>query len=354
MLSPATDTNRETARGLNLPFSEGVGEAELYARARRLVEALGLSSDVRLVKGGGAAGLRGERGFRLSWWSDGEEPLRGALQSLKAGVLRRASGARERARLTEAWRRAELRVNSDAWRLHLRRLAEGCAPRERVYLRLAFRAAQQAWSRAARWDSLAPDGAASPFGALLDLFAAGAWPLGCRDGSLRVFVWERGAEDFGPTEGGVAEFAPTFAPQRETRRDDFVFLSAPFSAAALTARWEKAMRAGGLQTVHGPVEEFVSSPEVQLGARIRRARAVVGLSAAPDPDFGLPWWMFQELDYARACGRPVFLACRGKSLEEGRRLLREVYNAPTEEGGADDTELRLWLKANAPRLWRDA
>src|ERR1051326_956203 len=107
-----TQADHMTKARAALPFSERVGRAELLARARRLVEELGLRADVRVSEGGGAAGLKCERGFRLSWWTTGDDPVRAALQRLKAGVLKRAADEDFEARLTRAWQRAEQTVNS--------------------------------------------------------------------------------------------------------------------------------------------------------------------------------------------------------------------------------------------------
>lgn len=298
-----------------LPFSRNEEPGGVVRIARELARALGLPEEVRIVEGEGSSGLALERTFRLQWWTSGDEPLRAALHRAKTRVYQEARETGRWERLTGAWREAERVVQGDAWRAPLRRRVQDLGPEDAAFVRLVFRAAQQAASRAARWQAVL-DGA-NPFIPLTELFAHGAWPLGVIDGALQVFVWNPQAPR--SEAGSAAEI-----PASETS-GGVLFLSAPFREADRTAQWEEALRNRGWEVVHGPVDEETSSPETQLGKRIRGASAVLGLAGENDPDFGLPWWMFQELDYARACGRPVTIL----------------------PGSPDDPEIWRWLDANA-------
>lgn len=299
-----------------LPFSRDEGPGVVLRIARELAGALGLPEEVRIVEGEGSSGLALERAFRLRWWTRGDEPLRAALHRAKTRVYREARETGRWEQLTGAWREAERSVQGDAWRAPLRRLIQDLGPEDAAFVRLAFRAAQQAASRAARWKAVL-DGA-NPFIPLTELFAHGAWPLGAVDGALQVFLWN-------PEVPSRSEADPTAGIPLSETAGGVLFLSAPFREADRTARWEEALRSRGWKVVHGPVDEETSSPEAQLGERIRGSSAVLGLAGENDPDFGLPWWMFQELDYARACGRPVAIL----------------------PGAPDDPEIWRWLDANA-------
>ncbi|HSF43845.1 MAG TPA: hypothetical protein VLT87_28900 [Thermoanaerobaculia bacterium] len=305
------------------PFSRGETPDAIARIARELAGALGLPAEVRIVEGNGVAGLDLERGLRLRWWTSGDEPLRATLHRAKTRVYREARETGRWERLTRAWREAERVVQGDAWRAPLRRLVQDLGPEDAAFVRLAFRAAQQAASRAARWQAVL-DGA-NPFIPLAELFAHGAWPLGVVDGALQVFVWN-------PEATPRYESVPTAEVPVSEKAGGVLFLSAQFRDAGRTSRWEEVLRSRGWKVVHGPVDEETSSPEVQLGERIRGASAVLGLLGESDPDFGLPWWMFQELDYARACGRPI-------------ALIPGLPDDPS--ASSNDHEIWRWLDANA-------
>ncbi|HKP71628.1 MAG TPA: hypothetical protein VJT82_01740 [Pyrinomonadaceae bacterium] len=336
----------DTFDGVREPFSHRLGEAELERHAQNLARALGLRARVRLVYGDAESGLEGERRFRLAWWTHGIEPLRAALQRAKIGAHERAHAAGTSAQLTDAWKRAEQTVNSDVWRERLRELIAGRGAAEVAYLRAAFRFAQQAWSRAARWEAARAATTAresNPFLSLISLLSAGAWPLGCDDGALWVFVRDE-------SRGRAAEFVPAFVQPDAVAREKYVFVSALFRDAALTENWQARLRANGWQTVHGPVSEHSAPPEVQLGRQIRAANAVVGIVEEVDADFGLPWWMFQELDYARACRRPVYLITeRGRDDAIVREHVEPFLLPPDgRTAGDDERAVWSWLEANAP------
>jgi hypothetical protein len=306
-----------------LPFSRDDGAGAIIRSAREMAGALGLPEEVRIVEGNGAAGLDLERGLRLRWWTNGDEPLRAALHQAKTRAYREAREIGQWERLTGAWREAERVVQGDSWRAPLRRLVQDLPPQDAAFVRLAFRAAQQAASRAVRWQAVLDD--ANPFIPLTMLFSQGAWPLGVLDGVLQVFVWNPEA---------LPEFEASSAMDVPVSKEDgdVLFLSVQFRDAERTSRWEEALRSRGWDVIHGPVDEEISPPEIQLGKRIRGAGAVLGLLGESDPDFGLPWWMFQELDYARSCGRPVV-------------LLSNLPDKPP--ASSDDHELWRWLSANA-------
>lgn len=348
MLSHAAHARgTSTARASLLPFSRASNDAALSSLAHEFVERLGLPlAHVRIVEGTGCAGLEGERRFRYAWWTHGVEEMRAALQRAKINSFLQAAARAQTGHFTRAWQRAEQESHSHTWRVHLRRLTEHAAETDKEYLRLAFRAAQQIWSRSARWQAVMPETCRNPFAPLRELLAAGAWPLGCADGALWLFKWNAHPHN-------APEFAPAWRKVPMRSRPGYIFLSAQFRDAALTALWRAALHACGWKTVHGPASEDVDAPEVQLGRQIREARAVVGLIEEIDEDFKLPWWMFQELDYARACRRPVFLIsrkCAASAFET--RDHRFAYASSDCAVAQADLELQFWIETNAPRIWR--
>jgi hypothetical protein len=295
---------------LTVPFSA-------RARDRALPEALA-GYAVRLVRGPAAAGLAVESAFRRHWWAAGDDAFRAYLQSAKWGAHKAARGAGADGLLTERWRRMRTIVHSDAWRLAFCRVR---TPETAEYFRRAFRAAQQVWTRAARCEGQA----INPFLAVAEAFRCGFWPLGLRDSAVWVFAV--GEQDESPLEldsalpAGVACARPR------------IYASAEFEASSVVERWRPWLGRRGWDLVQQRVDEDASPPEVQLGGKIRECAGVLGL-AEIDPDFGLPWWIFQDLDFAKACGLPVKLV------------------APREPGtGAEGEEVEQWLETLRQR-WR--
>jgi hypothetical protein len=328
-----------------LPFSQRTDVAWLERQANHLAHALELPARPRIVYGDAESGLESERRFRLAWWTHGVEPLRAALQRAKMQAYRAAHDEGRESQFTDEWKRAEKIVNDACWRKHLRRMIDGRREVETAYLQAAFRFAQQVWSRSARWGAALGARGVDPFAPLLKLLSAGAWPLGCSDGTLWVFVWD-------DARGRASEFGLPASVQPEISAcGGHIFLSALFRDTALTEGWRARMHANGWRTLYGPVSEAGElSPEVQLGVQIRSARAVVGIVREVDADFGLPWWIFQELDYARACRRPVYLITEQKEDDAVvRRHVRPFLLPPNERTACpDERDVWSWLEINAP------
>jgi hypothetical protein len=340
MLSMIADSPANSALYNCLPFSQRLSHAVLTQCAQRFAQSLNLSTDVRLIEGNGLCGLNSERRFRLKWWLTGNEPLRDALQRAKTLVYCRARAGQDGSvALNEAWRCAEQMVKSERWRRHLSQITLGLSSADKTYLRLVYSVSQQAWSRAARWQAVMRTGRPSPFQLLIQMLAAGAWPLGYYENSLCCFIWNKAVPD-------TLDFGPLVPPDNHARPEDYIFLSALFRDSAFIAEWEAAFSVHGWKTLHGPVSENTAPPEPQLGKRIRSARAVIGILAEADPDFGLPWWMFQELDYAAACKRPVALITRpgfaDKLLPGVQVITHELDFDSTQERG-----IWRWLRNNA-------
>jgi hypothetical protein len=334
------------AGAASLPFSAVVDRTDQVHLAQRLVETLDLTmtgARIHFAVGDGAEGLRLERLFRLRWWREGADPMRSAMHRAKIAIYSCARSTGQWAALTAAWRLAERQVRSAQWRGHWRELTGHAAACDKAYLRLAFRIAQQAWSRAARFHAIMPAGLASPFAPLIELLEKGALPLGFARGALWIFLWH-GSTGLGSGQPKAVEEAPAAGKPRSKQ----VFLSALFRDAALAERWKLALRDQGWQALHGPVDEDLAPPEVQLAKRIRDTCAAVGLIDLPDADFGLPWWMYQELDYASACGRPVALVSGADQVESGLRGVFSLCPLSTPgQGVFPGPAVWRWLDENA-------
>lgn len=324
-----------------VPFSRSVDHSELISIAQQLLEKLKLSAKIHFVKGNAQSGLDLERCFRIMWWTTGDEPLRLALHQSKIRIHRHSHITRKDKQLTEALRDTEHVLRLTPWRQHLHNLIKKNAPKGQSYLRLLFRAAQQVCSRAARWHAVMPPDAPSPFVSLIELMSAGVWPMGCHDGSLLLFLWNETATE-------KIDFGPSLISPQTANQKDYIFLSALFQNSELTMLWKEIFRDKGWNTMHGPVDEDVAPPEVQLGKQIQESRAVVGLLPEPDPDLGIPWWMYQELDYASACNRPVILITQCDSAESELKNVQKInLELDNQSKIIGKHELWEWIQKNA-------
>jgi hypothetical protein len=169
------------------------------------------------------------------------------------------------------------------------------------FLRLAFRLAQQAWTRTARSEAVLGARDDSAMRHALALFRRGVVPLGVRAGALHCFRLDERA----PRAPRVDVHVLMSLARAGSRR---VFLSGAFDGPIMTLRLTERFAALGWKPYFGPLPERDAPLERRLARRVHASAAVVGIVDEIDPDFGLPLWVHQELDYAAACGRPVALA----------------------------------------------
>lgn len=325
----------------HLPLMHHLDYSALIPYIQQLLEIFEISAKIQMVEGNAQSGLDHERRFRTMWWTTGEEPLRVALYQSKIRTYHQSLVSKKNEQLSKAWKDIEHVVRSTPWRQHLLNLINKTTRSGESYLRLFFRSAQQIWSRAARWHAIMTSDLSSPYVPLIKLMAAGAWPLGCYGDTLWVFLWNEKAKD-------ATEFGPPLITPQSAVQKDYIFLSFLFQNSGLTARWEKIFRDKGWNTIFGPVNEDIAPPEVQLGKKIREARAVVGLLSEPDPDFGIPWWIYQELDYASACNRPVILVTQNKSPKLELKHVKTINCALDDQSKIQKEHgFWQWLQKNA-------
>jgi hypothetical protein len=285
------------------PLSLAARRSDVQALARALLEALGLEGAVVLFEADADSALKAEAYFRRRWWSGTDDSFRDAVHACK---FRAHQAPGRRAAVTEAWLEMVEHVGSAVWRQRLRRLTAGRSAAEIRYVRMAFAAAQQVWTRAARWDAaLAPE--PNPFALIARLFERSCWPVGWSEGSLYV-----------------CQFSPGVGRERRTVFPEFQLPAAKPDGAAIFLsgrfrdRFTKHVMGEivdrGFAVVHGRVGEH-TAPEQQLGARIMAAPVTVAALSRIDPDFGVPWWTYQELDFAQACGRATALLTGSRIAE---------------------------------------
>jgi hypothetical protein len=263
--------------------------------AEDLLHLLDLEARLVIVECNASTALNMEAYFRRRWWFGNDDSFRNAVHACK---FRAHTTPGKSSEVTQAWSKMGERVRSADWRNRIRQLALGKTEREKRSLQLIFGAAQQLWTRAARWNAaLGPE--ANPFAIMAQLFERSCWPLGLTAGCLYVCGI---VPEFMPAP---ATSFPVYNPQVFRRRDRTIFLSASFNQTTNEPILQE-IRDRGFKLIHGRVDEFCA-PERQLAAKILRAAVTVGFIRCFDSDFGCPWWIFQELDFSTACGRPTAL-----------------------------------------------
>ncbi len=281
-----------------LPFSKTPNRSDIQTISRTLLEILGLKGSVEVIETDALVALNAESYFRRRWWYGAEDCFRQALHSCKFEAHSQPGTGKL---VEEAWSKTKKEVHSFGWRSHIRRLSDGFDDQHILFLRLAFGAAQQLWTRAARWNAALPS-RSNPFVPMVNLFEQSCWPLGWREDTLFVCQLSSHAKALKKT------VFPEFTPACNTGASRAVFLSAPF-AEKFTQIAINEITGRGWKVVHGRVCENIP-PEPQLGMRIMNTVLTVAIAPSFDHDFGLPWWTFQEIDFARACGRPLAVLSR--------------------------------------------
>lgn len=294
-----------------LPLAERTDRESLVSLASALAKQIGLGGGVALASCAGSVDFTAAWRCRMLAW-DGEDPYREALHRTGIQSYWAADRGNGWQRMSSAYAAAEAQVNGPAWRAQLLRiLAREPDEHSRAYLRCFFRAAQQAWTRAARWISVMPPDEPSPFELIVRLATFGAWPLGFCNGQLIVAVYGNQ-----PDVDTTVEALSTSCPPRVLPTPDSppcVFLATSFRTCETGERVRQMIEKTGHRVLYGPLPERNETLESQLGRRIGAATAVLAVVDIFDADFGLPIWISEEVHYAVACARPVAMV--GAAME---------------------------------------
>ena len=280
-----------------LPFSERTDSDVVTQASYDLATTLSLPGPVSPLVCDAATALRVESNFRRSWWAGCSDLFRDAIHQFKWRMHQ--AGNDDPKAFANAWSSMVSHVQSCMWRDHVRSLCAAKTPSEVEYIRRAVGAAQQLWSRAVRWDTAMPY-QANPFLPFVELVSHGAWPVGFRNGAIQVLQTRSGQVERCAGTGWEASLN-SFQGCRSS--EPYVFLIGPFRDRFTTSVLT-ALRTHDINVVHNQVDE-TRPPEQQLGRMIKSAAACVAAFERYDDDFGLPWWVFQEIDFATACGVPV-------------------------------------------------
>lgn len=286
-----------------LPFSAPFDEGRIAKAAAELATILEIRPQFSMLNLDAGSALLLESDLRRSWWNGRPDPFQDGIHRLKRKMH---AASCDPSIFTQAWSSMRAHVEQSMWRDHIRRLCRGRADFECAYVRRAVRWAQQLWTRAVRWEtSLAAE--PNPFSLMVEFIVNSVWPVGFWNGALQVIhvsLRDRPALD------GIDADGLKFKPAAASNKGG-VFLSGPFRDE-FTNLVLMSFNSRGFTAIHGRVDE-TSAPEHQIGERIKCSCACVAAVERNDPDFGVPWWTFQELDFGMACGRPVAVICREPS-----------------------------------------
>jgi hypothetical protein len=313
------------------PCSRALHEPSVQALATRLTERLGLAREPRIEALGAQDAWVLERGLRLELWAGRGEPMRESMHAAAQGMLARVEEHGMERTLGHAWKRAWQVAEGPEWRAALT-VATSTAPSpQRACMRHFFRAAQQAFTRAARWNSVMPDGGDELFTSCCELIAFGVWPLGVEAGVLRLAVPSDLPDAFDRRDGARGP-----AVNRDSRS---IVLCATFAASNLAGKVQAALAHSGWEVRFGPRIERGPPIERLIARDMEAAFAVVAVSESLDSDFGAAWWLRQEVEYALALGRPVI--CVGESEPA---QIREEFR-PCEVRAIRPADLPGWLRS---------
>lgn len=277
-----------------VPFSLASDRDEIVSLLEGLRASLQLEGVPTVLPLDPRSAIALEEAVRLKWWSNGDEGLRAALHARGHLMYSRASATEARARLADAWGRADALAHSRRWRDQLLARVTAQGPDWAPYLRLFFRAAQQTMTRAARWEAIM--GGRSHFQIMLELFARGAWPVGQHRDQIIAIVVGRDAL-------GLAPHTPDLNVQQADART--VFLAADYRGLHRANALSERLARAGWSVISGRRDEAGAPMEHMLAEEIRRSVGVVALEDVIDADFGRSWWIHQEIQFAVACGKPI-------------------------------------------------
>lgn len=299
--------------------------------ALRLAESLALAREPRIDTLGAQDAWKLERGLRLALWAGRGEPMRESMHVAAQGMLARVEEFGMERALEQAWSRARQVAEGPEWRLALAAVTASAPAPRRACMRHFFRAAQQASTRAARWNAVMPDGGDNLFTLCCELIAFGVWPLGVEAGVLRLAV----PSDLPDAFDGEGHTRIASA-NRDSRS---IVLCAPFAASNLAARVQTLLVRRGWEVSFGPRVERGPPIERLIARDMEAAFAVVALSESLDSDFGAAWWLRQEVEYALALGRPVVCVGEGDPAK-----IREEFR-PCDVQAIRAVDLPGWLRS---------
>ncbi|QEC44484.1 hypothetical protein [Pseudobacter ginsenosidimutans] len=285
---------------LELPFANNFNEAAVIKAGNDLLDLFRLTGKTVVIHTSAENAIGIERNFRLSWWANKNDVLRLAMHNLgkQLDVLAGADPV-SRDKLSMAWHQANSITNSSEWREAVKQKCISTSGT--IYYQVFFRIAQQCINRAVRWEAVF-DKITSPYFYFWQLISLGVLPLGMMDSTF--YVLRDCGNDHDPGNFGSVEFdfnLHTIQPGNKK-----IFIAHEFNNENIKEIIGK-LQFYQFDIDLGPVASTDIPIEHQLFDRIRQCSHMLVLIDQVDIDFGLPVWISQEVDLAKALGIPVLM-----------------------------------------------
>lgn len=279
-----------------LPFSGAMTGSMISGCAGKLLALFQLQGKTRVIAADAQSGIDLERQFRRRWWEHMNDPLKLRMHNLGIGIEEKVSEDPSLIpALHNAWLEADRLTQGVAWRKLIRQLSSGNEAGKQ-YIRIFFRIAQQMVNRGARWEAVFGTTLPTPYTYLYEFITGGLLPLGFHDNTFYLHRLS------GVPAGSPLPDSPATVFTRNR-----ICLCYEFANKEAAASLKTRLESEGYELFHGPVNDYRTPIEFQLAARILHSFAMVVLAESIDADFGLPVWIFQEMDLALALGLPVIV-----------------------------------------------
>jgi hypothetical protein len=319
-----------------LPFSRAMTDSMITGCAGELLALFQLQGKTRVIAADARSGMELERRFRLRWWEHMDDPLKLSMHNLGIGIEEKVSQDPALIpALHNAWAAADKLTHGAGWRKLIRQLSGG-GEAGKQYTRIFFRIAQQMVNRGARWEAVFGASRPTPYTYLYEFITGGLLPLGFHDNTFYLHQ----------LSGAPAGIPLPGSPPREPAGNR-ICLCYEFANKAPAALLKNRLEEEGYELFHGPVSDYRIPIESQLASRILHSFAVIVLAENMDPDFGLPVWIFQEMDFAIAAGRPVIVITPGNN---GEMFGAPVIPLSCPEGGLEPDTIYPQLSTILNRL----
>ncbi|MFA7687801.1 MAG: hypothetical protein WCY25_08040 [Moheibacter sp.] len=309
----------------SLPFSNEPNEDKIIQISSNLLALLGIESNPKLILAPADDILEIERYFRIKWWTEKEDVLREKMHIVGRELdIVSANNQEAKASISNAWQKANILTNSTDWR----KLAHKSFSNQSqgIYNQYFLRIAQQSVNRALRWEAIFPK-TKSPYFYIYKLITFGVLPLGIDRDTFyitkeSIFSLNENFNFFRYKKIATSSDLKTFAKR--------AFIAFEFRNHFNIEKILRSLDIDILEFDFGPVNSYIIPIEHQLYDRIKQCSIMLVIIDEYDNDFGLPIWIYQEIDIAKTLNLPIIIITEGNeiypSLEGTRILSKRIYS----------------------------